>query len=81
MKKYFLTVDTFRGTTKLGEMVAVFFEERYRNSIVTATQLLRIPNEIEAYMYGLTSKNNRPFTIHATKIRVDLSDPKKGGAK
>ena len=59
MKKYFLTVNTFQNTTKLGKLVAEVVEPKYNNTVVSDRQLLKIPNEIEDIMYEVISKNPR----------------------
>lgn len=59
MKKYFLTVNTFQNTTKLGKLVSEIIEPKYNNTVVSDRQLLKIPNEIEDIMYEVISKNPR----------------------
>lgn len=59
MKKYFLTVNTFQNTTKLGKLVTEIIEPKYNNTVVSDRQLLKIPNEIEDIMYEVISKNPR----------------------
>ena len=59
MRKYFLTVNTFQNTTKLGKLVTEIIEPKYNNTVVSDRQLLKIPNEIEDIMHMVISGNPR----------------------
>lgn len=59
MRKYFLSVQTYSNTTKLGKLVADIIEPKYNNTVVSENQLLRIPNEIEDIMYQQIQGNPR----------------------
>lgn len=76
MRKYFLTVDTFQNTTKLGKLVAEIVEPKYNNTVVTDRQLLKIPNEIEDIMYEVISKNPRlkPMTSGVNGFLRGITD-------
>ena len=120
MRTYFLTINTYSNTTKLGKLVADIIVPRYDNTVVTDEQLLKIPDEITELVYRESIRNfrlkpmdigvcgfssgianvamtkiadnasiwiyssisgdndNRPFTIHATRIRKDYTIPEAG---
>lgn len=78
MKKYFLTVRTYSNTTSLGKLVAKYIENRYDKTIVSAKMLIKIPMEIDGFMYNAASKNKRfkemTTSVHGFTRGMDWKD-------
>ena len=65
MKKYFITVQTFASTTKLGRMVARKVFEKYHHSLITEDRRNEIAGFINEVMNDALKENPRlkPMTV------------------